>query len=231
MAYLSNPATITDYGIVLIGSNINVDANGVISLPQSVSITATPTFAATTITGNEIIGGTLGVTGVTTIANSTLSTSVSSGALVVTGGVGIGGSLYAAQLFDNAKRAITTVTPVAGTGITITSLIGTGPTATFTISSSGNTVINVTTVTTATYTATATDEYIGVNSTSNVNITLPAGIVGRTYTINDEHGNGTGKITITPNGSEKIQGSSTYQMSLAYQSVSIVFNGGAWRII
>ena len=230
MAYLSNPATLTDYGVVQVGSNISVDSTGIISIPQSVATTATPTFAATTITGNELVGGTLGVTGITTLANSTASTTVSTGALVVTGGVGVGGSIYAGQLYDTTKRAITTVTPVAGTGITISSITGSGPTATFTISASGISIISATTVTTN-YTVTATDEYIGVNSTNDVIITLPAGITGRTYTINDEHGSGTGKITITPNGTEKIQGSSTYRMSLAYQSVTLVFNSGAWRII
>jgi hypothetical protein len=230
MAYLSAAATTTDPGLVVIGSNVGVDLNGVISIPQSVAITATPTFGALTITNDATAGGTLGVTGVATISNATASSSISTGALVVAGGIGVSGSVYAASLFDNAKRAITTVTPVAGSGITISAVTGTGPTATFTISSTGADVINTTTVT-ANYTATATDEYIGVNSTNVTTITLPAGVAGRVYTINDERGPGFGKITITPTGTDKINGSATYVIAVPYQSVSLVYNSSAWRII
>lgn len=230
MAYLSAVANSTDPGLVIIGPNIGVDLSGVISIPQSVATTATPTFGALTITNDATAGGTLGVTGITTISNATASSSVSTGALVVGGGVGVTGSLYAASLFDTGKRAITTVTPVAGSGITISAVTGTGPTATFTISSTGADLISTTTVT-ANYTASATDEYIGVNSTTAVTVTLPAGTAGRVYTINDEHGTGFGKITITPTGADKINGSANYVIAVPYQSVSLVYNSSAWRII
>jgi hypothetical protein len=207
MAYLSNPATTTDYGVIVVGNNVNVDGNGVVSIPQSVSTTANVTFNSITVagatdTGNLSVGGLLTVTG----------------------------NVSAAKVFDSNLRVISNVTPVAGTGISISNLTSTGPTATFTISATGTTVINTTTVT-ANYTATATDEYIGVNSTNNITISLPAGVTGRTYTINDERGSGLGRITISPNGSEKINGSNNYQILVAYASVTLVFNSGAWRII
>lgn len=60
---------------------------------------------------------------------------------------------------------------------------------------------------------------------------LPAGVAGRTYIISDEHGSGLGRINVKPDGSEKINGSSTYSMNSAYQSVTVVFNSNSWHII
>ena len=53
----------------------------------------TAKFSVLGASGNTSISGTLGVAGVTSITNSTDSSSTSNGALVVTGGVGIGGQL------------------------------------------------------------------------------------------------------------------------------------------
>ena len=50
-------------------------------------------FSVLGASGNTSISGTLGVAGVTSITNNTDSSSTSNGALVVTGGVGIGGQL------------------------------------------------------------------------------------------------------------------------------------------
>lgn len=87
---------------------------------------------------------------------------------------------------------------VAGDGVTVTAT----PT-TITISAVGADLIHVYGTTTS-YTASQDDEYIGVNSTSAVTITLPAGVQGRVYTIKDEHGQGSGKITILPQVGKKL---------------------------
>lgn len=207
MAYLSNPATKLDYGLVQIGSNIDVDILGIISIPQSVAVTADPTFNNLTITGQVTAAGPITAASITSLSD-----------------------VIGAKVYDNAKRVVTNITPIAGTGIVISNLIGTGPSASFTVSATGTNTINTITVT-SNYLATATDEYIGVNSTNTTSITLPAGVNGRTYIVTDEHGPGTGKIQIQPSNSEKINGAATYQMSLAYQSVTVVFNSGSWRII
>jgi hypothetical protein len=51
------------------------------------------------------------------IAASIISTSTTTGALVVAGGVGVGGNLYATQLYDNGSRVITAAT-LGGSGVT-----------------------------------------------------------------------------------------------------------------
>lgn len=113
----------------------------------------------------------------------------------------------------------------AGAGISIT-----GNTGDITISSYGADLINVY-GTTTNYTASITDEYIGVSSASAVTITLPNGVAGRVYTIKDEYGQGSGKITISPQVGELIDGKPTYIISVPYQAVSCVFRAGSWRII
>jgi hypothetical protein len=82
------------------------------------------------------------------------STSNSSGALVVKGGVGVQDALYADAIYDNNGRVLTTVTPVAGGGIS------------FAQSKSGNTV-------------TLTVNNTGVNSlTANTNQLTSNGTTG-----------------------------------------------------
>jgi hypothetical protein len=65
-----------------------------LSSPQDLRTTASPTFAGITTTGASQVNSTLGVTGVTSITNSTQSTGAGNGALVVTGGAGVGGVSY-----------------------------------------------------------------------------------------------------------------------------------------
>ena len=70
MAYNTPLASATQFGVVEVGTNINVVA-GVIDLPQSVATTANPTFAtvtstgAITDTGNRVITTLTAGTGIT----------------------------------------------------------------------------------------------------------------------------------------------------------------------
>ena len=208
MSYLSQPTSFTDYGVIKIGNYIEVE-DGVISLLQDVSPTSDVEF----------------------------------------------NSIHSNNIYAYDNLVITSVTPTAGYGIEITELVSTGLSASFTVSntgvtkvtagpgisvstSTGDIVISATgadliavTGTTTNYTATYNDEYIGVSSSSAVTITLPLGIDGRIYTIKDEFGQGSGKITIQPNSLELIDGKNSYIIGVPYQSVSIVFRAGQWRII
>lgn len=210
MSYLSQPTSKTNYGVVQVGSNVNVDVDGIISIPQDVSTTAAVVFDSVSATSSLTL---------------------------------------------NSKSVITTVTPTAGAGISLSSVTSDGPSASFTvvntgvlsltagagitlsastgnitISSSGADLISVF-GTTTNYTATATDEYIGVSSPSAVTISLPTGVNGRVYTIKDEYGQGSGKITIQPVSGEQIDGKTNYVISVPYQSISVVFRAGQWRVI
>jgi len=225
MSYLFPEGSTNERGVVQVGANINA-IDGVISIPQSVAPTANITFNNINVDGNLTIAGT--------------TTSL--------------GNISATNLFDNTKRVITTVTPAAGSGISITGLTNTGPAAAFTVNNTGvlgliaGTGITVSAETgtitisatgtdiiktigvTSNYTVTAEDEYIGVDSTSLVTITLPLGVVGRVYTIKEEHGSGTGKVNIQGTGNEKLDGSSFKQLS-ANAALTVVFRANQWRVI
>jgi hypothetical protein len=208
MSYLAEPTSKTEYGVVKVGDFILV-TSGVISLEQDLGPNANVNFNSGNFT----------------------------------------------DLTVNGDPVITEITPEAGDGINISNLISTGYSASFTvtntgvlnlnagpgieltantgnitISSFGADLINVIGVTNN-YTATVSDEYIGVNSSVAVTITLPLGVTGRVYYIKDELGQGSGKITIQPSGTEKIDDKANYVISVPYQSVAVVFRAGQWRII
>lgn len=203
MAYLAQPTSKTDYGVVGIGSFINV-LEGFISLEQDVSPTGIVSFQQVKINNQDV------VTSVTPVAGAGIS---------INNLVSIGNTVE----FGISNIGVLSLT--AGDGIAISTSTGN-----ITISASGADLISTIGVTNN-YTATANDEYIGVFSAAAVTISLPLGIAGRVYIIKDEYGQGSGKITIKPSGTEQIDNKPNYVISVPNQSVSIVFRGGQWRII
>jgi len=259
MSYLFPNATTTELGVVQVGANIDVDTNSIISIPQSVATTATVTFAgliATTATittlfvATEFDTGNLTVGGVVTVNTTTNSSSTSTGAVIIKGGVGIGGNLYAGAVYDNGNRSVTSVTPTAGTGIGVTSVTTSGPAAAFTINNTGvtsivagtNISINTstgavtvtassspiiqTTGTAVAYLATATDDYIGVTANPTI-VTLPTGTTGKSYIIKNET---TGNTTVTGTLGQLLDASLTKTLG-ANASITVVFRAGAWRLV
>lgn len=209
MSYLSQPTSKTDYGVTQVGGNIYV-TDGIISLLQDVSPTADVNFNNLNIAGNLTADGNVVVTSVTPTAGVGIAVED-----VVPGGT--------AASFTVTNTGVTKLT--AGSGITLSDNTGN-----ITISSTGADLINVYGTTTS-YTATNSDEYIGVSSANAITINLPIGVPGRVYIIKDEYGQGSGKITIQPSSGEKIDNANSYIISIPYQSVSIVFRAGQWRII
>jgi hypothetical protein len=210
MSYLSSATSKLEYGVVQVGGNINV-TDGVISVPQSLETNASVTFANIAVTGNLSLNGASVITSITPVAGNAGITLCN----VITSGPAAGFTIY--------NTGVTSLT--AGAGISIT-----GNTGDIVISSYGADLINVYGTTTS-YTASITDEYIGVYSAGAVTITLPNGIAGRVYTIKDEYGQGSGKITISPQIGELIDGKPTYVIGVPFQAVSVVFRAGSWRII
>jgi hypothetical protein len=203
MAYLAQPTSKTEYGVVGVGSFIDV-LERIISLEQDVSPNASVSFNQVSIGGSNV------VTSVTPVAGD---------GILITDLVSIGNTVS----FAVSNTGVLSL--IAGDGISINNSTGN-----ITISASGADIISTIGVT-GSYTATADDEYIGVFSTSNVTITLPIGVTGRVYIIKDEYGQGAGKITIQPSGTQQIDNKNNYIISVPNQSVSIVFRGGQWRII
>ena len=85
---------------------------------------------------------------------------------------------------------------------------------------------------TASYTATADDHTIRVDTTSgNVTISLPAAAssVGRIFYIKKVAASNT--VTIDPSGSETIDGSSTATLSSNYEHTTVQSNGTSWDVL
>jgi hypothetical protein len=90
-----------------------------------------------------------------------------------------------------------------------------------------------TNVTTATYTAKAGDQILGVNRAGTVAITLLSAEVrtGRIYTVKDESGSASStNITVSTEGAETIDGSATDVINLDYESKSYYSDGTNWFI-
>lgn len=205
MSYLFPNASKTELGVVQVGANINVDANSVISIEQSVATTATVTF------------GTVNVTNTLTV---------------------------------NGASVLTSVTPTAGPGISLTSVTTSGPAAAFTVNNTGvtsivagtnisiNTGTGAVTITassapltqtigTATsYTALASDDYIGVTANPTT-VTLPTGVTGKTYIVKNET---TGNTTVTGTGGQLLDNSVSKTLG-SKASLTAIFRAGAWRLI
>jgi hypothetical protein len=108
MSYLFPEGSTTERGVVEVGSNIDV-LDGIISIPQSVATTANITF-------NDI-----NADGDINIAGNTVSL----------------GDISAGNLFDNSNRVVTSVTPSAGNGISLTTVTTSGPSTSFTVNNTG----------------------------------------------------------------------------------------------
>jgi len=253
MSYLFPNASTTELGVVQVGANINVDANSVISIPQSVATTANITFG--NITDSALTAGRVTFAGagglLTDSGNLTFNTG--SNTLSVTNVTVTNNANILGNLTLNGNSVVTSVTPTAGNGISITSLVSGGPNASFTVNNTGvtkitagnnitispaggtgNVTINSTsdgifqTVGTAVaYTALATDEYIGVTANPTI-VTLPTGITGKTYIIKNEGAGG--GTTVTGTLGQLLDGSLTKNLG-NNASISVIFRAGAWRII
>lgn len=209
MSYLTQPTSKTEYGVVVVGDYIEVSDNGVISLLQDVGPNANVTF-------NSIDSSVLTIDGANVVTSVT-----------PTGGYGIDVTNLNSSGYDVTFDIVNTgvVELLAGSGISLSASSGS-----ITISSYGADLINVKGVT-ANYTASLDDEYIGVSSAAAVTITLPTGVSGRVYTIKDEYGQGSGKITIQPQTGQLIDKKTTYVIGVPLQSVSVVFRANTWWLI
>ena len=255
MSYLFPLGSTTDQGVVAVGSNINV-LDGVISIPQNVATTASPTFASLTAT-------------ITLTSPSITDSGLTAGRIIF---AGVGGLLsddsdltynpttntlsipnvsVTSALALNGASVITSVTPTAGNGISLTSVTTSGPASAFTVnntgvlsliagtgitlsgstgnitvSATGATIINTKGVS-ANYTLTATDDYVGA-TTGSITLKLPLGTTGQSYIL--KHEGGSGAVSVVPTSPDTIDGASSKSIN-SNASITVVFRAGAWRII
>ncbi|MFN8992731.1 MAG: hypothetical protein ACK5X3_03550, partial [Pseudomonadota bacterium] len=79
------------------------------------------------------------------------------------------------------------------------------------------------------YTATTSDYVIDCTSgTFTVNLFTAVGNTGRILIIKNS---GAGTITVDPNGTQTIDGSTTYILEIQYETLQIISDGTNWKII
>ena len=121
------------------------------------------------------------------IPNITTATNTTTGALIVGGGVGVGGSLYAGNIYDNNNRVLTNVVLNSGPGISVSNLGYVGSTESFRIDNTG-------------VTATIGTTYLGVSSSTGIvtftNLGVQTIVAGTDTQIVSTGANGTGTVTI-----------------------------------
>ena len=159
-ALVSNSTTATWQAVV--NSLVAGTDTAVSSTSGSITIWNTSTLQSITqrdATTNQAIS----------ITNATASTSTTSGALIVSGGLGVGGYVYASRLHDDGNRVVTRVTPSGSTYIGVESIVSAGTATSFTIKNLG-----VTDLTGSTYLGISTST--GSISLTNLGVqTLTAG--------------------------------------------------------
>lgn len=92
------------------------------------------------------------------------------------------------------------------------------------------------TVTTSSATlSAATDYYVGVNFSGSVSIALPSGSTlhaNRAFIVKDESGAASvNRITVTANGSDVIDGSSSVTIAINNGSITLFWTGSRWSIV
>lgn len=121
------------------------------------------------------------------IPNLTTASNTTTGALIVGGGAGFGGSVYAGNLYDNNNRVLTNVVLNSGPGISVANLGYVGSTESFRIDNTG-------------VTATIGTTYLGVSSSTGIvtftNLGVQQILAGTDTQIVSTGVNGTGTVTI-----------------------------------
>lgn len=131
--------------------------------------------------------------------------------------------------YTNNPRSI-----LAGAGITVTPTTGTGAEV-VTISTSGVPILAIrNAVATPVTVVAATDDIVSIQVPGPVPVavTLPAGVLGQSFTIKDGLGLASvaTPITITP-AAGTVDGAATAVINAPYGSLTFVYNGTQWLIL
>lgn len=93
-------------------------------------------------------------------------------------------------------------------------------------------VLSSVVITTVDYAAQSEDDYIEIDASANtVDVTLLAAVGNTGRSVHVKASNITFRARILPQGAETIDGASSYTFTTQYESIHLISNGTAWRII
>ncbi len=186
-------------------SSITFTPTGSIAATNVQAAIAEAALEAVQTTGNQSIAG------IKTFSDTTSSTSNVTGAVVISGGLGVSGAI-------NAGVSVNTNHTLTGS-LSISKTLQTNARRIAFLSTSGN------------YTITNLNEYIAVNAASAaLTINLPSAVtVGSGYIIRIKKVDSTmNSVIVTPNGAQTIEGSSSFVLMMQYSMISLISDASNW---
>lgn len=244
----------TGIGVAGTANTITISSSATtpLSFPTD-SGTATPAANALTVSGGTLID-TAGAGAIVTVnAADAVVGSVStdgsaatptSNAFTIAGGTLIASSGAGATVTIDADDTVvasvatdgSAATP-SGNAFTIaggTNVTTSGSGSTVTIDATADKELTYISTTDATYTVLSTDQFVSVDASGGAKqVNLPNTTdTGRVVYIKDQGGDaGSNNIIVTtPGGSVTIDGSTTFVMNTAYQSIAVIFNGTNYEV-
>ncbi len=207
--------------------NITNTASGANSLLMDLQVGGTPEFRVTR-TGNVVVNGSTSTYQMHVVGTGSLlalgEESFTTGRQMLFGIDGSGnGEIQSVQQGTSYRNL--SINPLGGNvGIATSS-----PTSTLNVNGS---VAKAITTKTATYTLTSSDHTVIFNLNGNATANLPDATTctGRIYMIKINRTNTTDTLTIDPNGTQTIDGFTTYALQCQY-AVTIQSDGSNWQIV
>jgi hypothetical protein len=192
IGYTAPAARLAVNGTALINTNTD---NGVdrLQVSGSMNVSTLATTNNLSVTTNATVGGTLRVTGTTTLGTT------NTGAINATSIDAASGNATFGNIYSNG------IVQMLGVNVKYRNI-------------------------SATYTATTSDDYF-INITSGtftLNLPTAATPYGQVYVIKNS---GTGTVTVDPNGSQTIDGATTFTMNVQNGSITIIGDGTNWKIV
>jgi hypothetical protein len=192
IGYTAPAARLAVNGTALINTNTD---NGVdrLQVSGSMSVSARATAQNLSVTTNATVGGTLNVTGSTTLGAVTTG-AINASSVDAGTGNGSFGNVYSGGIVQ-----------MLGVNVKYRNI-------------------------SATYTATTSDDYFINITTGTFTLNLPTAATpyGQVYVIKNS---GTGTVTVDPNGSQTIDGATTFTMNVQNGSITIIGDGSNWKIV